>query len=83
MRNIGNIYIYLYTWNFLGAEVFSIDPHYGSACGETRVLVSGIGFSQDKINEGNQVLLVSDVTSYDCTVNKDGTIETMIMCYTV
>lgn len=63
--------------------MFSISPPYGSLCGETRILISGTGFSQNKLSEGNQVQLVSLATSYDCQVSKDGTMETMIMCYTV
>jgi hypothetical protein len=60
----------------------SISPNEGSLCGETRILISGRGFSQDNINEGNQVQLVSGSTSYDCPVNKDGTTEVKVMCYT-
>uniref|UniRef100_K1QFR0 Fibrocystin-L n=1 Tax=Magallana gigas TaxID=29159 RepID=K1QFR0_MAGGI len=47
------------------------------------MLISGTGFSQNKLSEGNQVQLVSLATSYDCPVSKDGTMESMIMCYTV
>ncbi|XP_061164553.1 fibrocystin-L-like [Saccostrea echinata] len=66
-----------------GPEVFSIDPHFGSACGETRITILGKSFSQNKMNEGNKVELVSATTSYECLVNKDGTMEDSIMCYTV
>ncbi|XP_062600839.1 fibrocystin-L-like [Saccostrea cucullata] len=66
-----------------GPEVFSINPHFGSACGETRITISGKKFSLDKLNEGNKVELVSATTSYECLVNKDGTMEDSIMCYTV
>ena len=60
----------------------SVTPNEGSLCGETRLLISGRGFSQDNINEGNQVQLVSGTTSYDCPVSKDGTTELKVMCYT-
>lgn len=63
-------------------QVDSVTPTEGSLCGETRLLISGRGFSQDNINEGNQVQLVSGTTSYDCPVSKDGTTELKVMCYT-
>uniref|UniRef100_A0A8W8L0R5 SCP domain-containing protein n=1 Tax=Magallana gigas TaxID=29159 RepID=A0A8W8L0R5_MAGGI len=68
--------------NVVEPQVDSITPTEGSLCGETRLLISGRGFSQDNINEGNQVQLVSGSTSYDCPVSKDGTTEVKVMCYT-
>lgn len=57
-------------------------PNHGSLCGETRILITGEGFSKDNINEGNKVRLVSSSMSYDCPVNKDGTTEEDILCFT-
>ncbi|XP_061168814.1 fibrocystin-L-like [Saccostrea echinata] len=63
--------------------VSRVTPNHGSLCGETRLLITGTGFSKDNINEGNKVRLVSSSMSYDCPVLKDGTTEEDITCYTV
>ena len=65
-----------------GSLVQSMTPNQGSLCGETRILIRGEGFSKDNINEGNKVRLVSSSMSYDCPVNKDGTTEEDILCFT-
>lgn len=67
---------------FCGSLVQSMTPNHGSLCGETRILITGEGFSKDNINEGNKVRLVSSSMSYDCPVNKDGTTEEDILCFT-
>ncbi|KAK3107766.1 hypothetical protein FSP39_021797 [Pinctada imbricata] len=65
-----------------GTSITEIFPKDGSIAGETRLSITGSGFSQDTLNQGNEVQLVSDRAAYACPVHKDGTTEDMVMCYT-
>ncbi|KAK3107032.1 hypothetical protein FSP39_005622 [Pinctada imbricata] len=65
-----------------GTQITKIEPKQGSLSGETRLVIEGVGFSEDTYNEGNKVQLVSNERSYECNVNKDSTTEGIITCYT-
>ncbi|CAH1788932.1 unnamed protein product [Owenia fusiformis] len=69
--------------------VDKVEPHVGSAGGESLITIYGGVFAKNQFNFnpgeehlGNSVTLVSDKQAYPCKVHKDGCTETRIQCYT-